>query len=288
MKVGLVLPLAASDGSGATWPEIIALARHAEAGGIDSLWLYDHFFYRDDDGSETGYHEAWTILSALAAATERVGLGTLVLATGFRPAGLLAKMAVTADNVSRGRLILGLGCGWYEPEYRAFGYPFDHRVSRFEETLRILVPMLHGERVTFQGAWMGVEDAAANPPPARRIPVMVAAEGPRMLRLTAEFADQWQTAWFGRPNDAFRRGRDAMVAACDAAGRDPGTIEVTVGMSAGDADDDDALPLEVAALADAFSEWQAEGVDHVQLGLGGEKTAATFDIALEAVRRFRG
>jgi Luciferase-like monooxygenase len=133
MKVGLVLPQAPEDGAGATWSEIGSLARHAEAGGIDSLWVCDHFFYREGDGSEVGYHEAWTLIAALAATTTRVELGTLVLATSFRPPGLLAKMAVTADEVSGGRMTLGLGCGWNEPEYTAFGYPFDHRVGRFED-----------------------------------------------------------------------------------------------------------------------------------------------------------
>ena len=138
MKIGLLLPQSASDGSGSTWTEIASLARQAEAGGIDSLWLIDHFFNRDDGvavGDETGFHEPWTLLSALAAITTRVELGTLVLSTSFRPAGMLAKMAVTADDVAGGRLILGLGCGWHEPEYTAFGYPFDHRVGRFEEAL---------------------------------------------------------------------------------------------------------------------------------------------------------
>ena len=168
MRIGLVLPQAAEDGGGGTWSGILGLARQAEDGGADSLWLSDHFFYRAADapiGSETGYHEAWTLLSALAATTRRVELGTLVLATSFRPAGLLAKMAATVDDVSGGRVILGLGCGWHEPEYEAFGYPFDHRVGRFEEALRIIVPLVHGERVTFDGAYGQVHDAA-DPPDA--------------------------------------------------------------------------------------------------------------------------
>src|SRR5687767_8994111 len=144
MKIGLVLPQAPEDGMGGTWTEISSLARQAEAGGIDSLWACDHFLYRPPDEPEVGYHEALTLIGALAAMTERVELGTLVLATSFRPAGLTAKMAVTADEVSGGRLILGLGCGWHEPEYKAFGYPFDHRVGRFEEALRIIVPLVRG------------------------------------------------------------------------------------------------------------------------------------------------
>jgi alkanesulfonate monooxygenase SsuD/methylene tetrahydromethanopterin reductase-like flavin-dependent oxidoreductase (luciferase family) len=145
MKVGLCLAQAPQDGAGGTWREILGMARLAEDGGADSLWVSDHFLYRPKDGGdETGYHEAWSLVSAVAASTSRVQIGTLVLATSFRPPGITAKMAATADDVAGGRLILGLGCGWHEPEYLAFGYPFDHRVARFEEALEIIVRLLHG------------------------------------------------------------------------------------------------------------------------------------------------
>src|SRR6478672_6319714 len=235
MRIGLVLPQASEDGAGGTWTEILGLARQAEEGGADSLWLSDHFFYRAADapiGSETGYHEAWTLLSALAATTRRVELGTLVLATSFRPPGLLAKMAATADEVSGGRLILGLGCGWHEPEYIAFGYPFDHRVGRFEEALRIIAPLVRGDRVTVEGQWSQVREAAIRPAPIRPdLPILIAAKGERMLRLTARFADAWQTAWFARPDDRYRERHASMIEACAAEGRDPATLQVTVGVS---------------------------------------------------------
>ena len=154
-----------------------------------------------------------------------------MLATSFRPAGLLAKMAATADDVSGGRLILGLGCGWHEPEYQAFGYPFDHRVGRFEEALRIIVPLVRGERVTFKGEWSRVEDAVLLPPPRRpSMPILIAAKGERMLRLTARHADAWQTAWFGLPDERFSQRHEDFVAACAAEGRDPATVELTVGV----------------------------------------------------------
>src|ERR1700752_3705911 len=141
-------------------------------------------------------------------------------------------MAATADDVSGGRLILGLGCGWHEPEYEAFGYPFDHRVGRFEEALRIIVPLVRGERVTVVGTWSEVRDAEIRPVPIRTdLPILVAAKGERMLRLTARFADAWQTAWFGRPDERYRERHTALVAACEAEGREPGTLQVTVGVS---------------------------------------------------------
>jgi probable F420-dependent oxidoreductase len=291
MRVGLMLPQAAEDGAGGTWTEILGLARQAEDGGADSLWLSDHFFYRAADapvGSETGYHEAWTLLSALAATTRRVELGTLVLATSFRPAGLLAKMAATVDDVSGGRLILGLGCGWHEPEYEAFGYPFDHRVGRFEEALRIIVPLVHGERVTLDGAYSQVRDAEIRPKPIRPdLPILVAAKGERMLRLTARHADAWQTAWFGRPDDRYRARHADLLAACAAEGRDPATLEVTVGVSiSGTEDADGSVALESGAIASALAEWREAGADHLQLAVE-PSTPESFAVVLEGIRAAR-
>lgn len=290
MKIGLVLAQAAEDGAGGTWAEIAAVARQAEEGGLDSLWLSDHFFYREAGaavGSETGYHEAWTLLSALAVATTRVELGTLVLATSFRPPGLLAKMAASADDVAGGRLILGLGCGWHEPEYEAFGYPFDHRVGRFEEAIEIIVPLIRGERVTFDGQWSRVREAAIRPAPTRpAMPILIAAKGERMLRLTARHADAWQTAWFGRPDDRYRGRHADLMAACAAEGRDPDDLDITVGVSIDESGGDAALPLDAAAIADGLAAWAAEGVDHLQFGMAST-TPETVAIILDAVARYR-
>jgi FMNH2-dependent dimethyl sulfone monooxygenase len=290
VKIGLVLAQSAADGAGGSWSEIASVARQAEEGGLDSLWLSDHFFYREADaavGSETGYHEAWTLLSALAVATTRVELGTLVLATSFRPPGLLAKMAATADDIAEGRLILGLGCGWHEPEYEAFGYPFDHRVGRFEEALQIIVPLIRGERVTVDGQWSRVHAAAILPPPIRpALPILVAAKGERMLRLTARYADAWQTAWFGLPDERYGGRHAAFLAACAAEGRDPATLGITVGVSVDESPGSDSLPLDAAAISDAFAAWAAEGIDHLQLGMTST-TPATVATVIDAVARYR-
>jgi len=288
MKVGLVLPQGPQEGDGASWAEIAGIARQAEAGGIDSLWVYDHFLYREASEPEVGFHEAWTLLSALAAVTDRVELGTLVLATSFRPAGLLAKMAATADDVAGGRLILGLGCGWHEPEYQAFGYPFDHRVGRFEEALRVIVPLIRGERVTFKGTWSAVEDAVLIPPPRRRsMPILIAAKGERMLRLTARYADAWQTAWFVLPDDRFGKRHDDLLAACEAEGRDPGMLELTVGVDVSDAQEGAHLPLNAQAIADGLAAWASAGIGHLQIGMP-MTTPATVDVVLDGIRRHRG
>jgi alkanesulfonate monooxygenase SsuD/methylene tetrahydromethanopterin reductase-like flavin-dependent oxidoreductase (luciferase family) len=287
MKVGVMLAQAPQDGAG-TWTEIAALATRLEAGGADSVWLSDHFLYRPDDATEVGYHEPWVLLSALAAITRRVEIGFLVLATSFRPPGLTARMAATADDVAGGRLVLGLGCGWHEPEYRAFGYPFDHRVGRFEEALRIIVPLIRGERVTFAGRWNTVEDAVLLPPPARpSMPVLVAAKGDRMLALTARYADAWQTAWFGLPDARYAERRERLLAACDAEGRDPATLDVTVGVEVRGPDEEPGgLPLDPMAIADGLAAWAALGVAHVQIAMA-RTTPGAVDVVLEGIRRWR-
>jgi probable F420-dependent oxidoreductase len=301
MKIGLVLPMNEADGPGAaSWPRIRTLAQQAEAGGIDSLWLYDHLIFRFPDQPEDGIHEAVTLLAALAGATERAELGTIVLGTGFRPPALTAKMAATIDEISDGRLILGLGAGWHEPEYTAFGYPFDHRVGRFDEVLQIITPLVRGERVTLHGRFHQVEDAVLIPPPARptrlpgRIPILIAAKGERMLRLTARYADAWNTAWFGFPNERSASRMADIRAACEAEGRDPATLELTVGVSvdtgegeAGITTPADALPSDASEIARAFDAWRDLGVGTVQMSLKAVDEASV-DLLLEARRLHLG
>ena len=270
MKIGVILPAAEADGSGETpgWPAIRSFARAAEERGLDSVWMFDHLFDQTEGGSIEGMHEAWTIVSAVAATTERVEIGTLVLCTSFRSPGLTAKMAVTADEVSAGRMIFGLGAGWHDPEYDAFGFPKDHRVARFEETLEIVVPLLRGEPVTFAGRYHTTRDARLVPPARRRIPVLVAGEGPRMVRLAARHADAWNTAWYGAPDERLSRQLAALTEALDTEGRDPGTMTRTVGMVVRDpkvdrhADQDD-FAGSVDALARAIDAYASLGIDHL-------------------------
>ena len=225
--------MAVSDGPGQvpTWPQVRTFGQHAEAVGLHSLWVCDHLLSGSPD---EGIHEGWTILAALASSTRRLELGQLVTCTSFRPPALLAKMATTADAVSGGRLILGLGAGWYDSEYKAFGYPTDHRVGRFEEAIGIIGPLLRGERVTLAGRYYQVRDAVLRPAPDRPIPILVAAQGRRMLRLTARHADAWNTAWFGLPDDLLQRRLAELNAALEAEGRDPDTLRRTVGMEVRD------------------------------------------------------
>ena len=231
-RVGLMLPISEGhmEGGVARWTDILAMAQTAEAVGFDSLWLADHFIYRFPGEEESGPWEAFTILAALATATKRVQIAPLVAATSFREPALLAKIADTMDEVSGGRFILGLGAGWNQPEYTAFGYPYDHLASRFEEALTIITRMLHGEHVTFQGRYYHVEDAFLRPRgPSERGPrILIGAKQPRMLRLVAQHADAWNTAWPIEPQMVSAAWNN-MLAACEAVGRDPATLELTIG-----------------------------------------------------------
>jgi alkanesulfonate monooxygenase SsuD/methylene tetrahydromethanopterin reductase-like flavin-dependent oxidoreductase (luciferase family) len=230
MRIGVVLPIAEEDGSRiASYADIRAIAVAAEAAGLDSVWVYDHLLYRFD-GETSGIHECWTILSAIAEATHEVELGTIVMATAFRNPALLAKMAATLDHVSGGRLILGLGCGWHDPEFEAFGYPTDHRVGRFEEALTIITDLIRDGRADLDGRYVSARDAALRPPARPDLPILVAAKRPRMLELTARHADAWNLAWFGLPDDRLARVKGELDQACERVGRDPGTLTTTVGI----------------------------------------------------------
>jgi probable F420-dependent oxidoreductase len=223
VKVGVQLPEAERL---VGWPEYLDMARAAEEVGFDSIWLGDHLLYRGDGREERGPLEVWTLLSALAAVTSRVRLGPLVACASFHPPGLIAKMAATIDEVSVGRFVLGLGAGWNETEYRAFGLPYDHRVSRFEESFEIVRRMLAGERITLDGRFWSADDLVLLPPPTRRIPLMIGSNGERMLAIALPHVDWWNTwyASYGNTVDGFAELNGRISGAAESAGRDPGEI----------------------------------------------------------------
>ena len=207
--------------------ELAAIARAAEELAFDSLWVGDHLLYRGDGRPERGPWDCWTTLAWLAGITERVELGPLVACTAFHPPGILARQAAAVDELSGGRLVLGIGAGWNQEEFRAFGLPFDHHVSRFEEAFTIVRKLIAGERVTFKGAYHSVEDALLLPPPARRPKLMIGANRPRMLAIALPNVDAWNT-WFthyGNTAEGFAAHNAEISEAAERAGRDPAEIE---------------------------------------------------------------
>lgn len=223
LQVGIQLPEVERD---VRWPEYLAMARAAERVGFDSIWVGDHYLYRDDGRPERGPWEAWTLLAALAAVTERVRLGPLVACLGFHPPGILAKMAATVDEVSAGRFVLGVGAGWNVTEFAAFGFPYDHRVDRFEASFSAVRRLLAGERVTARGDGWSLEDAVVLPPPARRCHLMIGSTGARMLSIALPHVDAWNT-WFdayGNTAEGFAALNERVSAAAIEAGRRPEQI----------------------------------------------------------------
>ncbi len=232
MKIGIVLDISEGslEGRTPTFSDLRQQVQIAEEVGLDSFWLADHLLYRFPEQDEIAPWEALTMLSALAAVTTRIMLGTLVVCTSFRPPALLAKMADALDEISAGRFILGLGAGWHQPEYEAFGYPFDHLASRFDEALQIIVPLLREGHVDFQGKYYQVHNCVLRPrgPSPHGPRILIGARRPRMLQLVARYADAWNTAWHSDPAVVKER-YESLAQASKVVGRDPTTIEITVG-----------------------------------------------------------
>ncbi len=281
LKVGVQLPEVERE---TRWPEYLALARRAESFGYDSIWVGDHLLYRrPGDPEPRGPWECWSMLAALAAATDRVELGPLVASTSFHAPAMLAKKAATVDEISGGRLILGLGAGWNETEYRAFGFPFDHRVSRFEEAFTIIRTLLRDGAIDFQGTYYTARDCELRPRGGRPggPPLLLGSSGERMLAIGAPHVDAWN-AWYAETGNrpaGVAPLRERVDAAARVAGRDPAAIERTVavlvrliggqGRVQGDTAQAGipALTGEPEAIAAELRAYAAEGIGHVQLVL---------------------
>jgi probable F420-dependent oxidoreductase len=304
LQVGLYLPTFDQpwvQTSAPRWGDLLDAAHHAEAVGFDSLWVPDHLQIQDDDGERLGVWEGWSLLAALAAATDRVEVGALVACTAFRNPALLAKMADTVDEISGGRLVVGLGAGWHEPDFRAFGYPFDHRVARFAEALTIIAGLLRQGHMDFEGTYFQVHDCELRPrgPRPQGPPILVGAEGPRMLRLAAQHADAWGRD-FNRvnpdvvpysPEDLAAWG-PRVDAACTEVGRDPTTLERTAAVfvdlpGATGREGWNALAGSPEELAEGLRAYADAGFTHVQLWLEPSTLAgiAAFAPVLELLDR---
>jgi alkanesulfonate monooxygenase SsuD/methylene tetrahydromethanopterin reductase-like flavin-dependent oxidoreductase (luciferase family) len=299
VKVGVILPSREWPGEPAPrYADVRGLARQAESLGFDSVWLFDHLLVREPGRPDQGFWETWTLLSALAEATTRVEVGTLVASAGFRHPGVLAKMAETLDEVSGGRLVLGLGAGWLQAELDAFGLPHDRPVSRLEEALQVIGPLLRGGRVDFTGRFFNATACVNVPrgPRAQGPPILLGGQGPRMLRLAARFADAWNACWFAGPDARWHGLRRALDAACEAEGRDPATLQATAGVPVLYPELGATVPSgqaraqvlvgNTAAVAAALGDLADAGVAHVMCSVK-PTTPAALDRLGEVLRRYR-
>ena len=277
LEVGVQLPEVERE---VRWPELREIASTAEASGFASIWVGDHMLYRGDGRPERGPWDCWTTLAALAASTTRVKLGPLVASTAFHLPGFIARMAAAIDEISQGRFVLGLGAGWNQTEFDAFGVAFDKRVARFEEAFTIIRRLLAGERVTFDGRYYSVEDAVLLPPPKRVVPLMIGTTGPRMLAMTLPHVDAWNTwyDWYSNTPEGFRE-RGATI---DADVRKSACVLVTVDGGAGERPTDGgAPPVDAAQLPAHLAALSAAGADEAILVLDpitAESVAAVGEI----------
>jgi alkanesulfonate monooxygenase SsuD/methylene tetrahydromethanopterin reductase-like flavin-dependent oxidoreductase (luciferase family) len=278
LKVGIQLPEVERD---VRWPELLDMIRAIEDLGFDSIWLGEHLLYRWPDRAPRGPWEAWTLMAAIAAATTSVEIGPLVACTNFHNPALLAKQATTIDEISGGRLILGLGAGWNETEFRAYGFPYDHRVDRFEEAFTIIRTLLRDGAIDFDGRWYQVRDCELLPRGSRPggPPLMIGSNGPRMLRATVPYVDSWNS-WFvdiGNRPAGIPALRNRVDEACRDVGRNPADLKRTVavmvrlaggaGRLQGNDAEDPAPPLEGSPveIAEILRGFATEGISHVQL-----------------------
>jgi len=278
MKIGVQLPEVEREVS---WPEIRDVAVTVQQSGFDSIWLGDHLLYRDPGGETRGPWETWSLLAALAEATERVELGPLVAATSFHAPAMIAKKAATVDEISGGRLILGLGAGWNRTEFEAFGFPYDNRVSRFEEAFTIIRTLIREGAVDFDGRFYSNRDLELVPSARPDMKILVGSNGPRMLAHTMPHADMWNT-WhldYGNRAEGLRPLLDVVDDACQEVGRNPMEVERTAavyvqlahgsGRHAGSAEKQESEPISGSHedIAEGLSAFARVGVSHIQVVL---------------------
>ena len=278
LKVGIQLPEVERE---VRWTELLDMTRAIEDLGYDSVWVGEHLLYRWADRPARAPWEAWSLLAAIAASTRRIEFGPLVACTSFHNPAQLAKQASTIDEISGGRFILGLGAGWNEIEFRAFGFPFDHRVDRFEEAFTIIRTLLQDGAIDFDGRYYQARDCELLPrgPRPSGPPLMLGSNGPRMLRIALPYVQSWNT-WFADTANS-PLGVPALRAvvddACRDVGRDPADVQRTVavlvrfqagaGRIQGEYAKREQTPLEGSPdeMAEVLRAYAAEGIGHVQL-----------------------
>lgn len=293
MSLGVMVPIGEASHFGVTprFSDMVEITQAAKEAGFEAAWFADHFLFEDaSDGNTRGVWEAFTTMAAVAAAVPDIQIGSLVACTGFRNPGLIAKSAETIDEISDGRFILGLGAGWHKPEYDRFGYPFDYRVSRFEEAMQIIQPMLREGSATLDGTFFQARDAVNRPrgPRPQGAPIMVGSSGDRMLGIIARYADAWNTVWHANASKVAEL-LPKVDAACEAVGRDPKSLIRTAGGNIAIGEGLGRRPNSVTGsteeLAQHLDSFRQLGMAHFVVGLDG-CTPATITSFSDVIRQF--
>jgi len=255
--------------------------RIADEGGFDHVWDFDHLASIGDGGPERPVYEGWSLLAAMAQATRRVRIGCMVTGNTYRHPGLLAKMAVTVDHLSGGRLEFGIGAGWAEIEHEMLGIEgLDHRVGRLRESVQVIKSLWTQERTSFKGHHYRVKDAVANPKPVQQPhPIWIGAGGDQMLTVVARFADVWNVAGASTPELAAEKGR-LLDDDCRRIGRDPAGIRRSAQHFW-----DGRHPRQ---LAETVAQYFALGFTEQVIGLSGPDPVRTASAAAEALPELRG
>jgi alkanesulfonate monooxygenase SsuD/methylene tetrahydromethanopterin reductase-like flavin-dependent oxidoreductase (luciferase family) len=278
MKIGLYLPhwTGAIDGDDPRWADVLQTARAAEQAGFSSVWVIGHHYLRFERGRPWSLWDPWSMLAGLAAATEHIALGPLVSCTAHANPALLARTAATVDEISRGRLILGIGGGYFGAEFEALGIPAGERVDRFEEAVQIISRLLRDRAASFEGRFYRA-DLELDLPRCRPggPPILIGASHPRMLSLAARYADLWN-AWLPFSTDPIgdlRALRRSLDRACAQEDRDPATLRRTAAVAVGvlgrtvryGPHEMVNLGASQGEIIDRLRDMEAEGIEHVQL-----------------------
>lgn len=286
------------------WPEIVAQARHVEATGWDRAYVADHFMPNDDQALDQPMQECFSILAGLAASVPRIQLGSLVASATYRHPAVLAKQAATIDQISGGRLVLGVGAGWQENEHQRYGIPLGsvrERLDRFEEACQVWTGLRDQERTTVTGSHYQLDDAPLVPKPTGRLPLLIGSSGQRrMAELVARYADEWNT--WSTP-ELWRTKREGYERALDQIGRDPARLHRSTQALVLLGPDGHAQAEALSAvrpaiggtaeqLVEVIARWAEQGLDELivpgfTLGTGAQATDALDLLIGEVAPAFR-
>lgn len=257
------------------WSTMLGVAKQAERLGFESVWVYDHFHTVPEPTQEVTY-EAWTVMAALAVTTDSIRLGQMCTCNGYRPPAYLAKVAASIDVLSNGRLEMGIGGGWYEHEFNAYGYEFPKpsvRLGQLDEAVQIMKKMWTEDEASFEGRYYRLDGAISQPKPVQNphIPIWVAGGGEQLtLRTAAKYANATN---FGSTPESFRHKRSVLEEHCERIGRDPSEITMSSSLNVIIAADEVGVASRTESIRERFATVVSDADDTMSRWFGGQQSA---------------